>query len=415
MDQFDFLEERDAPIPILNNFNFLSANDDGSEEVNRTGDADQRANTFNYDATALDQINSLALGGQPDDFLKASQEYTPENETSPFTLADVPEIPASVGNGGSYQVKQRPQPQRRRQESYLDELDTFGFAPSNLVNDDQTPNSLTQEYSSPSPAVNISTETSQSYTPNLNPQYFSPRLQPVKSTRLHRQSSISNAGKSFSNAPMGTSLNNILSPSSTYDFDNSPYGSFGGSSFNEPYLNSPLASPSLRAIGSPASYGTHMNPKGPMSKEGKISRRRELHNAVERRRRDLIKERIKELGALIPQSLLHDKTKDAKEIKEIKANKGLILVKTVEYISHLQRIMGSQDDRLELLLSRISELEIAPKYDASREQLDQQVFNNNDNNPQVKLEEDSFDFLNQDFLKETPSDTLNGEGYWNEL
>ncbi|CAG8722775.1 14741_t:CDS:2, partial [Racocetra persica] len=63
--------------------------------------------------------------------------------------------------------------------------------------------------------------------------------------------------------------------------------------------------------------------------------RREVHNAVERRRRDNINEKIQELCALIPDNFLYRSSTD-------KPNKGVILRKVVEYIKHLQQLIGEQ-------------------------------------------------------------------------
>ncbi|CAL1708540.1 unnamed protein product [Somion occarium] len=121
----------------------------------------------------------------------------------------------------------------------------------------------------------------------------------------------------------------------------------------------------------------------------KRRRRRESHNAVERRRRDNINEKISELATLIPEHLLDPaastssptalnpddvlggspgldedekevKDKEGKESKEskesregkekdgaagVKANKGMILRKSVEYIRYLQQLVSAQATR----------------------------------------------------------------------
>ncbi|OWB82017.1 hypothetical protein B5S33_g638 [[Candida] boidinii] len=231
-----------------------------------------------------------------------------------------------------------------------------------------------------------------------NPQYFSPKIKPSLSTSINnnaipnnlnlKSNSISFQGGKSYGSQLGTSLNNIVSPSSTFDgglYDDSPYGSYQGNnnSYNDSFLKSPLNSPSLKALGSPASYGSHMNPKS-LSKENKLHRRRELHNAVERRRRDLIKEKIKELGTLIPPTLLLEGSKkslsglsEENQIKEIKANKATILNKSVDYITHLKDIMSSQDSRLSILQSKIDEL---LKLPGSQNYLNDPNNNNNNNN-----------------------------------
>ncbi|KAH8548931.1 helix-loop-helix DNA-binding domain-containing protein [Umbelopsis sp. PMI_123] len=62
--------------------------------------------------------------------------------------------------------------------------------------------------------------------------------------------------------------------------------------------------------------------------QDKRKRRRESHNAVERRRREKINERIRVLGTLLPESCLD---------YHGKINKGIILKATVDYIRELQR------------------------------------------------------------------------------
>lgn len=68
----------------------------------------------------------------------------------------------------------------------------------------------------------------------------------------------------------------------------------------------------------------------------KRRRRRESHNAVERRRRDNINEKIQELSTLLPDCLV-DSTN--------KPNKGVILRKSVDYIRQLQQLVQQQGHR----------------------------------------------------------------------
>lgn len=90
-----------------------------------------------------------------------------------------------------------------------------------------------------------------------------------------------------------------------------------------------------------------------LTSEEKLRRKRDFHNAVERRRRELIKQKIKELGNLVPPSLL---CFDANG-KKIKPNKGIILNKTVEYINFLLGVLEAQDRKKSQLVSKIDELE----------------------------------------------------------
>ncbi|KAJ2717219.1 hypothetical protein H4R19_000163 [Coemansia spiralis] len=74
----------------------------------------------------------------------------------------------------------------------------------------------------------------------------------------------------------------------------------------------------------------------------KRRRRRESHNAVERRRRDNINDRIQELFALLPDTMTD---------LNVKPNKGAILKKSVEYIRQLQQALQNQNARLRELES----------------------------------------------------------------
>lgn len=74
----------------------------------------------------------------------------------------------------------------------------------------------------------------------------------------------------------------------------------------------------------------------------KRRRRRESHNAVERRRRDTINERINELGTLLPESMLDSTGPN-------KPNKGVILKKSVEHIRFLQQEMQTYQARIQNL------------------------------------------------------------------
>ncbi|KAJ7093456.1 helix-loop-helix DNA-binding domain-containing protein [Mycena belliarum] len=141
------------------------------------------------------------------------------------------------------------------------------------------------------------------------------------------------------------------------------------------------------ANGTPSEKG---DSKASLLAHEKRRRRRESHNAVERRRRDNINEKISELATLIPECLLDggaqtsaagaspgsaddallsptaggagagdwplvlpgakkeavdDEGKDGKEGAVVKANKGMILRKSVEYIRYLQQLVTAQGAR----------------------------------------------------------------------
>ncbi|PLW07709.1 hypothetical protein PCASD_22857 [Puccinia coronata f. sp. avenae] len=112
----------------------------------------------------------------------------------------------------------------------------------------------------------------------------------------------------------------------------------------------------------------------------KIRKRRESHNAVERRRRDNINDRITELAGLLPNCLLDPvvtpsesgmmmvvseepcQTDDAQTLNYThnKPNKGFILAKSVDYIKHLKHLLELQSQRnseLEAELSRVRSTE----------------------------------------------------------
>jgi hypothetical protein len=79
----------------------------------------------------------------------------------------------------------------------------------------------------------------------------------------------------------------------------------------------------------------------------KRRKRRESHNAVERRRRDHINEKIQELSSLLPEFASDQQNKP---------NKGTILKRSVEYIRHMQLFAARQMDRtleLEQCLMRL--------------------------------------------------------------
>ncbi|KAH7098069.1 hypothetical protein BKA62DRAFT_623033 [Auriculariales sp. MPI-PUGE-AT-0066] len=126
----------------------------------------------------------------------------------------------------------------------------------------------------------------------------------------------------------------------------------------------------------------------------KRRRRRESHNAVERRRRDNINEKISELATLIPEIMLDPNTggappsvgqtlfaissqgsavpvaeegspgadgqgfigDDGDEKSGMKANKGIILKKSVEYIRYLQQLITAQASRNSELEAELAQL-----------------------------------------------------------
>lgn len=329
-------------------------------------------------------------------------------------------------------------------DNYLDELEAFQFAqqqPQYMDFSQPNTNNL-DELISPSNAP-IAEGQNINDTANkvsfLNPQYFSPPnasgfggMNPVKEDTTSAGHLISPLGSRHGSisAPFvgdnytgGVDINagSYLSPQSNPQFmspnlDNS-LDAFKSPSFNsKSYLSSPhsafkslkyenrnpLSNSIPRNISdekrasSPIpdrSLGTSLPDTGsaymsgsnkPLSKEEKLKRRREFHNAVERRRRDLIKERIKELGMLVPPSMLNPQlcavqslqrnsklnTREINEllssikVKETKPNKSTILNKSVDYINHLKYVLEQQAKTREALTNRIKELEASDKTKA---------------------------------------------------
>ncbi|KAI9248554.1 hypothetical protein BDA99DRAFT_524999 [Phascolomyces articulosus] len=79
----------------------------------------------------------------------------------------------------------------------------------------------------------------------------------------------------------------------------------------------------------------------------KRRRRRESHNAVERRRRDNINERIQELGTLLPDTMLEGHNNTGSN----KPNKGVILRRSVDHIRFLQQEVHTYQQRIQQLES----------------------------------------------------------------
>ncbi|KAL0074384.1 helix-loop-helix DNA-binding domain-containing transcription factor [Phycomyces blakesleeanus] len=80
------------------------------------------------------------------------------------------------------------------------------------------------------------------------------------------------------------------------------------------------------------SYQTHDNPNDHLYEKRK--RRRESHNAVERRRRDVINDQIYRLSTLLP-----DKESN-------KTNKGAVLRRSVDYIHLMQDTLRQYQQRI---------------------------------------------------------------------
>ncbi|KAF8674915.1 helix loop helix domain [Rhizoctonia solani] len=126
------------------------------------------------------------------------------------------------------------------------------------------------------------------------------------------------------------------------------------------------AGASPKSIGAKVSMAEDLAAKQAQILSEKRRRRRESHNAVERRRRDNINEKISELSTLIPECLLSENPTptskddilgavDEEGTREgPKANKGMILRKSVDYIKYLQQLVRAQANRNRELESQLS-------------------------------------------------------------
>lgn len=73
-----------------------------------------------------------------------------------------------------------------------------------------------------------------------------------------------------------------------------------------------------------------------LSEVEKRRKRRESHNAVERRRRDNINERIHELAGMVPPSP-QEMEDGGDNVADGKLHKGLVLKRSIDYIRALQQ------------------------------------------------------------------------------
>lgn len=205
----------------------------------------------------------------------------------------------------------------------------------------------------------------------------------------------------YLNSPPEFQISNVNSNSNS----NSNANANSNANINIPNSNSSTNNNSANPlIGVTKQLGTSPNTSSSkqLTKEEKLKRRREFHNAVERRRRDLIKERIKDLGILVPSSLLNPQLSavqalqrnsqyNSREIndiisnvkaKETKPNKSTILNKSVDYVEHLEYVLKMQKKAREDLEWKISQIE----NDF------QQQTGNSDSSSNIKIE----DYLNYD-------------------
>lgn len=116
--------------------------------------------------------------------------------------------------------------------------------------------------------------------------------------------------------------------------------SINSSSLNSPYIQTSTNTPSYDPLNASWDDKNSLAStiKSNMTEEQKKQKRKEFHNAVERRRRELIKLKISHLSKIIPQNLLSTDING----KKVKPNKTTILAGTVKYITFLNDLIEIQ-------------------------------------------------------------------------
>lgn len=250
------------------------------------------------------------------------------------------------------------------------------------------------QYMSPSNNIDNSIDTLKS--PSFNSGSYLNSPPKYQNTRRDNSGAISNS------IPSNISKNKIVSPP---PLDNNLGTSLPGAMHNQP----PVSTKQL-------------------SKEEKLKRRREFHNAVERRRRDLIKERIKDLGFLVPPSLLNpqlcavqnlqrNSQLNSREIndllasikvKETKPNKSTILNKSVDYIIHLKYVLEQQDKSQLELAQQIEEIEARLNNGKPQGNIDMSnMTNQSQPSSDIKLESQDELFNPDDFFLDVAGNSSN--------
>ena len=256
-------------------------------------------------------------------------------------------------------------------------------------------------------------------SPQFNSQYMSPSnnidnsIDTLKSPSFNSGSYLNsppkyqnvrrdNSGTISNSIPSNISKNKIVSPP---PLDSNLGTSLPGTMHNQP----PVSTKQL-------------------SKEEKLKRRREFHNAVERRRRDLIKERIKDLGFLVPPSLLNPQLcavqnlqrtsqLNSREIndllasikvKETKPNKSTILNKSVDYIIHLKYVLEQQEKSQLELTQKIEEIEARIKNGNPQGNIDMSnMASQSQPSSDIKLESQDELFNPDDFFLDVAGNSSN--------
>lgn len=314
-----------------------------------------------------------AFGNNPPGFRSSYAENAPYGSGEP----DLSSFGMNAALSPGFDPQGSSNPELLAPDPFLDDLEALGF-----------PHHEPVRYVNPATTANldelISPENADTF---LNPQYFSPtnqlgfRLDLIAETSAQqafspRRQSIS-AGVGLAPGPSGHRLPYLSPAENLLDTLRSP--PFSGSFLQSPpHIRIPQAQSVPESQNS--SYTGALSPLlggKQLTREEKLKRRREFHNAVERRRRDLIKERIKDLGLLVPPLMLNPQlcavqslqrtsqlnTREINEllasikVKETKPNKSTILHKLVDYLLHLKYVLEKQRERRAELESQISALE----------------------------------------------------------
>lgn len=342
-----------------------------SPHLNYSNEAGTYGSSFQNDQF-LDDLESLNL--PQNQFLQTSQEATPNLDEliSPSNRnqnAGVPFNKAGQGSDQGYLSPQYLSPSNRMGNyNVLNSIDEGSLLGS--FNNTFSPSSRNEGLGMPIRNTNYLDNYNDNFdlgsslylSPQINPQFMSPTNNNVMNSLDTLRSPPFNSNYLNSPPTYQNNRQNTLSTSIPSNANNKPTSS----------------QPQAAQLGSslPVSSSLHGSPKQ-LTKEEKLKRRREFHNAVERRRRDLIKERIKELGFLVPPSMLNPQLaavqnlqKNSKlnsreindllvsiKVKETKPNKSIILNNAVDYIRHLRYVLDEQDKAKKDITRMIEELE----------------------------------------------------------
>ena len=415
------------------NFNFDSSNNNSNQNefslnLNYSGYSGNGDLNTNMN-TSTNSIAATTSGYNSNTQLAGGQDYLSPMGFTSYNTASDPNAYGGGSNPGSF-----------TNEPFLDDV-AFSQAilgpqlqlqPSNSSPQPVSPHQAGQHFMNPSAnSANLDELISPQNNDDssfLNPQFFSPS---TRGNNFNALGSIAEDNKNNLAFSPDTRKQSISGPSFNSNIPDIQSGSYLSPQFNPPiaspgfdagsYLNSPppqLASsvalrvedvndvqlstsiphppvkvenwnalsppPQTATLSSsvPSTSGNALSrdiPTKQLSKEEKMKRRREFHNAVERRRRDLIKERIKELGVIVPPSLLNPQlcavqtlqrklSSESTElndligsikVKETKPNKSTILNRSVDYINHLNYVLKQQEIARENLIKQIEILENA--------------------------------------------------------